>query len=356
MLTPSASAPPMRRPHSARCAGRAAIRCRRSRRDLAARAAGGAPDDFALDIDAVRQRIFHRDPHHALAGTLDPVGAVAAPSVVDADDRGALCLHAGDQPLLHGRIMFKRAVAIDMVFADIDQDADRGIERRRKVDLIGRHLDDVDPPHPRRLQRQDRGADIAAHLGVVAGDPHQMRDQRRRGGFAVGAGDGDERRIRRMTAALAAKQFDIADHFDAGLLRRQHGPVRRRMGQRRAGRQHQGGEIRPGYVAQIRRDETGLRGLGDVVGTVVAGDHFRAAGLQGMAARKPRSAEAEHRDRLACKGSDGDHDLAPPFRGDGNIQRHHRSFSVERPASASITEMIQNRITICGSVQPSCSK
>ena len=34
----------------------------------------------------------------------------------------------------------------------------------------------------------------------------------------------------------------------------------------------------------------------------------------------------------------------------------HRSFSVERPASASTTEMIQNRITICGSVQPSCSK
>src|SRR5450631_4901833 len=38
------------------------------------------------------------------------------------------------------------------------------------------------------------------------------------------------------------------------------------------------------------------------------------------------------------------------------MQGDHRSFSVERPASASITEMIQNRITICGSVQPSCSK
>ena len=35
---------------------------------------------------------------------------------------------------------------------------------------------------------------------------------------------------------------------------------------------------------------------------------------------------------------------------------HHRNFSVERPASASITEMIQKRITICGSVQPNCSK
>ena len=170
-----------------------------------------------------------------------------------------------------------------------------------------------------------------------------MRDQRRGGRFAVGAGDGDERRIRRVTAALPAKQFDIADHLDAGLLRRQHAPVRRRMGQRRAGRQHQSGEIRPGYFAQIRRDETGLRGFGEFLGAVVAGDHFRPARLQSMAARQPGAAEAEHRDRLARKGGDGDH-------------RRHRSFSVERPASASITEMIQNRITICGSVQPFCSK
>jgi hypothetical protein len=32
------------------------------------------------------------------------------------------------------------------------------------------------------------------------------------------------------------------------------------------------------------------------------------------------------------------------------------SFKVESPASASTTETIQNRMTICGSVQPSCSK
>ena len=215
-------------------------------------------------------------------------------------------LHAGDQALLHRGIMFERAVAIDVVFADIEQDADGGIERRRQIDLIGRHLDDVDPSHARRLQRQDRGADIAAHLGVVAGNPHQMRDQRRGGRFAVGAGDGDERRIRRMTAALAAEQFDIADHLDAGLLRRQHGPVRRRMGERRAGRQHQRGEIRPRHLAQIRGDEAGLRGLGELVGAVVAGDHLGAARLQGVTARQPRAAEAEHRNRLAREGGDGD--------------------------------------------------
>ena len=150
-------------------------------RDLAARAPRGAPDGFALDIDAVRQRVFHRYPDHVPARLLDPVGGVAAPSVIDADDRGALRLHAGDQTLLHSGIVFERAVAIDVVFADIEQDADARIERRRKIDLVRRHLDNVYPPDARRLQRQDRGADVAAHLRVVTGDAHQMRDQRRRG-------------------------------------------------------------------------------------------------------------------------------------------------------------------------------
>ena len=46
-----------------------------------------------------------------------------------------------------------------------------------------------------------------------------MRDQGRRRGFAIGAGNGDEWRIRRMRAPFAAKQFDVADNFDARLLR-----------------------------------------------------------------------------------------------------------------------------------------
>ncbi len=174
--------------------------------------------------------------------------------------------------------------------------------------MIRRHLDDVDPPHPRRLQRQDRGADIAAHLGVVAGEAHQMRDQRGGGRFAVGAGDGDERRIRGVAAAFAAKQFDVADHFDAGLLRGRHGPVRTGMGERRARRQHQGCEIRPRHLSQIRGDESRLRGFREFFSAVVAGDHFRAAGPERVTARKARAAEAEHRNRLAGEGGDGDHD------------------------------------------------
>ena len=130
---------------------------------------------------------------------------------------------------------------------------------------------------------------------------------------------------------------------DAGTLRRQHGPVRRGMRQRHTGRQHQCGEVGPRDFAQIGGGEAGFCGQGEAVGIVVAGDDVRAAGLQRMTARKARPAEAEHRNRLAGEARDGNH-------------LTHRSFSVDNPASASMTEMIQKRMTTCGSVQPFCSK
>jgi hypothetical protein len=54
--------------------------------------------------------------------------------------------------------------------------------------------------------------------------------------------------------------------------------------------------------------------------------------------------------------------LAGPMAGSGRPRwlnpsyMPYRSFKVDNPASASTTAMIQKRITICGSVQPSCSK
>ena len=38
-------------------------------------------------------------------------------TVVDADDRGAAALHAGDQALLHRGVVLDGAVTIDMIFA-----------------------------------------------------------------------------------------------------------------------------------------------------------------------------------------------------------------------------------------------
>ncbi len=66
----------------------------------------------------------------------------------------------------------------------------------------------------------------------------------------------------------------------------------------------------------------------------------RAAGLERLRAGQSRAAEPEQGDGLPGKAGGGD----------------HRSLSVASPASASTIEMIQNRITICDSVQPCCSK
>ena len=138
-------------------------------RDLGAAAARGLHDPPRFDSDAVGERTAHRHAHDALARLLDAVGGGLAPVVVDADNRRAVLLHAGDQPLLHRGVVRERAVAVEMILADVDQDADRRIERRREVDLIGRHLDHMHAAAAGRLQRQDRGADIAAELGLVAG-------------------------------------------------------------------------------------------------------------------------------------------------------------------------------------------
>src|SRR3984885_8126972 len=99
-------------------------------------------------------------------------------------------------------------------------------------------------------------------------------------------------------------------------------PPRGAGGERRTWRQDQRGKTRPVYVAQVGGDKSGSCSLRQSLRTVVARDHLGAAGLQRMTARQPRAAEAEHRDRLARKGSDGDQDDAslaflspPPLRG-----------------------------------------
>ena len=92
-----------------------------------------------------------------------------APLVVDADDCRSLLLHAGDQALLDARVICHGAMAVEMIFAEIDQNADRRVERRGKIDLVGRTLDDMHTAVRRRIKRQDGGADIAAELRIQAG-------------------------------------------------------------------------------------------------------------------------------------------------------------------------------------------
>ena len=88
-----------------------------------------------------------------------------------------------------------------------------------------------------RLEREHAVPMLPPSCAARPADTRRMMDQRGGGRLAVGAGDGDERRIRRKLAPLAAVQLDVADHLDAGGVRKPDRPMRRRMGQRHARRQ-----------------------------------------------------------------------------------------------------------------------
>ena len=95
-------------------------------------------------------------------------------------------------------------------------------------------------------------------------------------------------------------------------------------------------------VANAGRGRLGARCLG----IVVPGDDVGAAGERARgSSRAPSRRGRTPRPCLPAKVRDRDHRLDLTC-----------SFRVERPISASTTAMIQKRITICGSVQPFCSK
>ena len=172
------------------------------------------------------------------------------------------------------------------------------------------HLDDMDAPGRGGSSDRIARADIAAHLGVAAGLAHQMRDQRRRRRFAVGAGDGDERRVRRVTPPLAAEQLDVADHFDAGLLREPHRPVRLRMRQRHAGRQHERGELRPVGARADRRSEC-RRAPASATLSGLSSQAITSAppAISACAVAMPEPPRPKTRNALAGEGCDGDQRL-----------------------------------------------
>ena len=174
-----------------------------------------------------------------------------------------------------------------------------------------------------------------------------MRDQRRGGRLAVGAGDGDERRVGRDPPPLAAEQLDVADDLDAGACARARPSSAARDGSAaRRARAPARRTVDQSIVAQIGGRDAGRRGLGDA-----------------CARCRPRRRRRRRRPASALRSSQ-----APSRRGrtprrvlpaklvTGIMRSPHRSFSVDRPTSASTTAMIQKRITICGSVQPICSK
>ncbi len=229
-----------------------------------------------------------------------------------------------------------------MVWRNVDEQANARREGRREVDLIGRTLDHMRASVRRRRQFEDGQADVSAECDVAPGILQNMGDERSRRRFAVGAGDGDERRLGRSDAAFAREKLDVAHDRDASRVSEPDRPMRRRVRQRHPRRQHVEPETAPIRPSEI--DEGDARGGRPVARfrAIVPGRDRRAAFDQRAQGGKSRAAKAEYGDVLSAQSFDRRH--------------HHLSFSDARPIIASTKAMIQKRMTICASDHPRCSK
>ncbi len=193
-----------------------------------------------------------------------------------------------------------------------------------------------------RRQIEDRHADVAAHCDVPPRLAEDVGNQRRRRRLSVRSGDGDEWRVRRARRALSGEEFDVADDLEPRLFRALDGPMGLGMRQRHARRQHERSKAAPVGGVEIEKRETGGGRTRASLLVVVPGGDVSAARDERAQGRKARAAEPEQRDAPTAEGLD---------------RRHaHLNFNVERPTIASTKATIQNRMTICGSDQPSCSK
>ncbi len=210
-----------------------------------------------MRVNAFGHRLQHGNALH-IAG--QPVGDGGGDRIIDADHRRFPPAEPVEDARLHLGIVVDGAVAVEMVGRDVQQAGAGCVERRRQVDLVGGIFDDIGEVVGERLERQHRRADIAAHGDAPSGRGDQMRGERRGRRFAVGAGDRDDFCPGAQCAPLAAEQLGVADDFDACRLGALHRPMRLRMRQRHARREHQRGKLAPIRPAQIHRLETRLDG------------------------------------------------------------------------------------------------
>ena len=167
------------------------------------------------------------------------------------------------------------------------------------------HSIDMDAFVRWRIERKHRHADVAADFDLITERLVEMRDKRRRRRFAVGAGDGNKRRFRRDMGALTHEKLDVADDLDARRLRLDDDPVRIGMGQRHAGREHEGFDARHIGRDEVFELETGGSGPFATGAMIVPHDNIRTAGNERLSADKAGGTEAEDGDALSGEGRDG---------------------------------------------------
>ena len=194
-----------------------------------------------------------------------------------------------------------------------------------------------------RREIEDRHADIAAHRDVAPGFAQDMGDQRGGRRLAVGAGDGDERRVGRARGALASEELDVADDLDAGGLARARPSSAARDGSAARRAREPARRSRASRRARDRRART------------------RAAGARARAAASSSQAATSAPPATSARASTGRSRRARTARPCGRAKSRPAIMLTSasgstRPTIASTKAMIQKRMTICGSDQPSCSK
>ena len=249
-----------------------------------------------------------------------------------------------DEPLLDRGIVLHRAVAVEMVGRDVEQHADARVERGREIDLKGRAFDDMNARLA--MAAPGRGSARRCCRRVATSRPASRRI------CAISAVVVDlplvpvmatNGAVRRAARRARGEQLDVADDLDAGRLgaRRRSSAARDGSAARRA--TAPGRRSAPVGAGEIdQRKARGARAFARAASLSSQAATSAPPATSARAVDEARAAEAEHGDACPAKRRDRGH--------------RHLSFSVARPTSASTKAMIQKRMTICGSDQPSCSK
>ena len=202
------------------------------------------------DEDAVAQNFADRHGHGVVAACGGLAGVDRCRKwIVDSHCDPAVIRDLIQQLLFDRSVSFHGSMAIQMIGRQIGQNRCIGGQPRRQVDLIGRSFQNIDGGIFRRLQVQYGTSDITTRLRIKSAGIQHMCNQRRGGGFSVGAGDRHNRSealCPRSGTDGPGEQFDVANHFCSAFARAAHHRMRLRMRQSNAGAEDQRCDCVPG--------------------------------------------------------------------------------------------------------------
>ena len=187
-------------------------------------------------------------------------------------------------------------------------------------------------------------------------------DQRRCCGFSVAACNGDHLRravkcVPIVGGVTAEKQPDVVIHGHASGPRQHDNRVWCGIKMRNSGANDQGRDIlKCALLGQVVQQQPLPFGTQTSLFAVVPAKRLRPAFFQRMRRSQSRASKAQDRNPLTLKTLHRDHRRTLLFLLFINIQAQrltaYRTLSVARPIIARMSEIIQNRITICGSAHP----